>query len=153
MRAAILRQRGLSKLEFVVVAVIISVLVGMLLTRTSDVQLAAERTEVDLTVRNIRAGIRMAVDAYTVRGQWDRLGTLAASNPVVFLSSPPRGYAGEAAASNIPGSWRFDPQIHVLAYRPRQPEAFEGETELRWRMSTQRGIDGHVAGIELKNIP
>lgn len=145
------QQQGLSKLEFAVVVAVVAVLAAVLLTSLADVQGEAERAEVDQTVTNIRAGIRMAVNEHMVRGQADSLDKILNSNPIKFLGTDPRGYVGETAVTGAPGSWRFDPSARILVYRARQPEMFDGQAELRWRMTSQGG--GGIASVQLENAP
>jgi len=147
------RQRGISQLEFAVVAVIFAVLVAFLLGRLGDVQEEAERSEVDLIVSNIRAGLRMAVDQRMARGQGDDPGALLNRNPVEFLGSPPRGYVDATGDTNGLGVWYFDSKTRILAYRTRHPEVFEGKAELRWRIVSQTGGADNAAGLELERAP
>ena len=49
--------RGGTKLEFALVVVIFGILATALLNRLQAIEADAERTEVELTVRNIRVGV------------------------------------------------------------------------------------------------
>lgn len=146
-------QRGIGKFEFLVLVAVIGALAAVLLDRLAAMEREAERVEVDLTVRNIRVGLRLAVGERLMRGQEDRMGELLAANPVGFLGRLPRGYAEDPGAAARPGAWRFDPATRMLAYRPRQPEAFGNLTELRWRLDAQGARGGRIVGIRLESLP
>ncbi|MBI5107588.1 MAG: hypothetical protein HZA62_02470 [Rhodocyclales bacterium] len=147
-------QGGISKLEFAVVAVIFGVLAAILLGRLSEVEVGAEATEVEITISNIRSGMRMAINDRMMKGKGDRLEELLSSNPVTFLITPPRGYVELAADTGVRGAWYYDQRIRVLTYRPRQPQAFGGKTELHWRISQHgNGNNESVAGIQLEEMP
>ena len=145
-------RRGGGKFEFLLVVALFGVLAFALLNRLADVEQEAERTEVSLTERNIRVGLLLAVGEDVMGGREDRLAELLAANPVQFLGRTPRGYLGETGLPGGPGTWRFDPATRVLAYRPRQAEAFGGRQELRWRIQSRVLPDGRVAGIRLENL-
>ena len=146
-------QRGSGKLEFLLVVVLFGILAGALLARLVGIEQAAERTEVDLAVRNMRVGLQLAIGERLMRGQEERLAELVGANPIDFLGRLPLGYRGETTEPDGPGTWRFDPASHILAYRPRQPEAFGGNEELRWRMATQQATSGgRIQGLRLENL-
>lgn len=146
-------QRGRGKFEFLLVVTMFGILAAALLDRLVGVEQAAERTEVDLTLRNMRVGLQLAVGERLMRGQENRLAELVDANPVGFLGRIPSGYRGETSDSDGPGTWRFDPASHILAYRPRQPGAFAGREELRWRMGTQQATrGGRIQGIRLESL-
>jgi type II secretory pathway pseudopilin PulG len=63
---------GATKLEFVVVVVVFGLLAAILLARINAIQADAERTEVDLTVRNIRVGIQTLKYNKRVNGRMTR---------------------------------------------------------------------------------
>ena len=147
------KHRGRSKLEFLVIVALFGILAAALLDRLTGIEQAAERTEIELTVRNMRVGLQRAIGERLMRGEEHRLAELVDANPVGFLGWLPQGYRGEAAAPGGPGTWRFDPATHALAYRPRQPEAFGGRTELRWKLASQGSVGGRIAGMRLESQP
>ena len=144
-------QRGSGMLEFLLVLVVFGLLASALLARLIVIEQGAERTEVELTVRNIRVGLQLAVGEHLMRGQEDSLGELLELNPVSLLGRLPRGYV-DAATDAGPGSWRFDPKTRILAYRTRQADAFEGRDELRWRLASQGILGSRIAGIRLESL-
>lgn len=143
--------RGGGKFEFLLVVALFGILAAALLDRLVGIEQAAERTEVDLTLRNMRVGLQLAVGERLMRGQEHRLAELVDTNPVGLLGRLPAGYRGETAISAGPGTWNFDPASHTLAYRPRQPEVFGGRAELRWRIVAQAARDGRIQGIALES--
>ena len=147
------RQRGRSKFEFLLGIVIFGVLASMLLARLIGIEEEAARTEIELTVRNMRVGLQLAVGERLMRGQEDRLVELLAADPAQFLGWQPPGYAQGNGNAAAPGSWRFDPAMRELAYRPRQPAAFDGRDLLKWRVAAQGVIGGRIVGIRLETLP
>lgn len=143
------RHRGGGKYEFLVLLTMIGALAAVLLDRLLEVEREAERTEVGLTVRNMRVGLTLAVGERLMQGREDRLGELLDADPTAFLGQMPRG-RGDGGTG--PGAWRFDRGTRILAYRPRQPEAFGGRSELCWRISAFGPIHGRIVGIALENL-
>ncbi|MCK9389730.1 MAG: hypothetical protein M0Q22_15245 [Sulfuritalea sp.] len=143
------RQRGVNKLEFAVIVCIFGVLALVFLERVERVQIDAERTEVQLTIRNLRQGMQLAVGELIMHGEEQRLPELAAANPVRFLEKQPPGYEGEATFPSQPGGWVFDPIHQEIAYRPRLPQAFDGRDELRWRYRSFSFGPDRLGGLRL----
>lgn len=146
-------QRGFDKFEFLVIVAIAGVAALVLLDRLLGMERESERTEVMLTIRNIRVGLQLAVGEYLMRDQEDRLPEILEADPTVFLGRLPRGYTATDNVAQDPGSWGFNPASRVLSYRPRQPEAFGGATELRWKLAGQRSSYGRMVGIRLESLP
>jgi hypothetical protein len=140
------RQRGLSKLEFAVVLAIFGVLAHLLLGRLTVLEHETERLEVTLTLRHIDIGLKLAIGERLMRGQDSEIPALLDRNPLEFLEAQKVG-AGDTA-----GSWGYDGTGRILRYRPRQPEAFGGETALRWRFAGQRDELGRTVGLGLEPI-
>jgi type II secretory pathway pseudopilin PulG len=145
------RQRGASKLEFAVTVAIFGVLATALLLRLNVIQEDAERTEVDLTVRNIRVGIQLAIGERIMRGEEYRIAEVAAASPVDFLGHRPRGFR-EGRTPSGPGQWSYDAANRELVYFPRLPQAFADATELRWRYVARNDSSGRPVGASLVGI-
>ncbi len=145
------RQRGAGKFEFAVTVMIFGVLAAVLMARLSAIQEEAERTEVDLTVRNIRVGIQLAIGERIMRGEESRIAEVAAASPVEFLGHRPRGFS-ESGMPQGPGQWSYDPARRELAYSPRLPAAFADATELRWRYIARNDSSGRVVGASLVGV-
>lgn len=141
------RQAGLSKFEFAVVLAIIGVLAHLLLDRLAAVERETERLAVDLTVRHIDIGLKLAIGERIMRGEEDRIAALLDDNPLHFLGTQKVG-AGRTAAE----SWHYDAASRVLTYRPRQPEAFGGSTQLDWRFTGHTDEIGRTVGLRLEPL-
>lgn len=146
------RQRGVSQFEFAIVVCIFGVLALVFLERMERVQGDAERTEVQLTIRNMRLGMQLAVGELMMRGEEQRMGDLVAANPIRFLEKQPPGYEGEVTSPDRRGGWVFDPIRKEIAYRPRLPQAFEGRDELRWRYQSVAFAADRLGGLRLVAI-
>ena len=145
------RQNGASKFEFAVVVAILGLLAAVLLVRLNAIQAEAERTEVDLTVRNIRVGIQLAIGERIMHGEEARIIEVAAASPIDFLGRRPRGFV-EARSAEAPGQWAYDPIRRELSYLPRLPQAFDDAEELRWRYVSRLDPSGKTVGISLVKL-
>jgi len=140
------RQTGLSWLEFSVVAAVLAAIVGSLLTALLYYEELAEAAVVQLTVRNIRSGLRYQIADRLVQGRTSEMAQLLRENPVAWLERPPDGYVGTvraADAESLPqGSWFFDVERDEVGYVPRHSVYLGvesgGLTILRWRVEALR---------------
>jgi len=146
------RQRGASKFEFAVTVAILGVLAAVLLVRLNAIEAEAERTEVDLTVRNIRVGIQLAIGERIMRGQEERISEVAQASPIDFLGNRPRNFNQSAITPEASGQWTYDPLRRELAYMPRLPGAFDGAEELRWRYVARLDSSGRTVGVTLVGL-
>ncbi|MDO8959238.1 MAG: hypothetical protein Q7U85_05850 [Rhodocyclaceae bacterium] len=152
------RQTGFSKFEFAVVLAIFGVLATLLLDRLVALEQATERLEVELTVRHINTGIKLAVSERIMRGEEARIAKLVDANPLEFLS--PNVGAGEMAqpdAANMGtaptlAGWHYATDSRTLSYRPRQREAFNGREHLAWRYISHTDERGRSAGLRLEPL-
>ncbi|MDK9703719.1 MAG: hypothetical protein OEL20_11330 [Sulfuritalea sp.] len=145
-------QRGASKLEFAVTVAILCVLGAALLVRLNAIQAEAERTEVNLMVRNIRVGIQLAIGERIMRGEEERIVEVAQASPVDFLGHRPRDFNELARTPEASGQWAYDPLRRELAYQPRLPGAFDGAAELRWRYVARLDASGKTVGASLVGL-
>ena len=141
-------QRGVNKFEFAIAVSILAVLATVLLVRLNAMQAEAERMEVDLTVRNIRTGMQVAIGERIMHGQENRIVEVAEANPLDFLGERPRG-VNDARVAAAPGHWAYDPVRRELSYLPRSPEAFADARELRWRYLARVDSSGSTIGVSL----
>lgn len=142
------RQHGASKFELAVTVAIFGILATILLARLNTIQAEAERTEVDLTIRNIRVGIQLAIGERIMRGEEFRILEVAEASPVDFLGHRPRGF-NQGRTAEASGQWAYDPIGRQLSYMPRLPEAFAGADELRWRYVAHVDASGRTVGASL----
>lgn len=152
------RQAGFGKFEFAVVLAIFGVLATLLLNRLVALEQATEQLGVELTVRHINTGIKLAVADAIMRGEEMRIAELIDENPLNFLA--PKVGAGETAqpdAANMGtaptlAGWHYDKASRTLNYRPRQPQAFDGREQLAWRYISHTDELGRSAGLRLEAL-
>ena len=150
-RCAMIRQRGFTKLEFAIVVAIFGVLASALMVRINAIQVEAERTEVDLTIRNMRVGIQLAISERIMQGEEARIHEVAQASPVDFVGHRPRDF-NPGSFPEVPGQWAYDSVRRELAYVPRLPEAFDGATELRWSYIARVNSFGQTVGASLVGL-
>ena len=134
-----LRENGFSLIELAVAVAVLAGLLYFLLDRVLYMQEMAEKTEVEETIRSINYGLRLEAASRMARGPDAARLLLETDNPIKWLGSPPRNYAGEYAKvpkNTQPGYWYFHPGERQLRYRPNRSERLmvegEGEKELRF---------------------
>lgn len=145
---SIQRQRGLGKFEFVVVVALIGILAAVLLDRLNELEREAERLEVELALRNLRLGLKLALSEKVIRGEEAHIAELLDADPLSWLGVAPV----EVGAGKTAARWQYDAASRVLRYRPRQPEAFAGRAELAWRLAPIRDEAGRTLGITLETL-
>ena len=113
------QQSGFSLFELVAAIAIIAVFTGVLLQRTLYLQEYAEMTAMDLTVANLRTGLRYKTGDLLIRDKVSEIATLADENPVNWLQDHPENYLGEfdlKPNTDLRGKWYFDKTRHELVY-------------------------------------
>lgn len=113
------RQRGISHLELAVAIAVFAMLVAVLLERFLYVEEYAEMTAMELTVANMRTGLRNRMGDMLIRDQVSEIATLADENPVTWLETPPESYLGEfdgEPEQDLRGTWYFDRNRHEIVY-------------------------------------
>src|SRR3954467_10401923 len=113
------RQQGTSQLELVVSLVLIAIFVIVLLERTLYYQEYAEMTAMEMTVANMRSGLRYKVADLIMNNRMSEIATLADENPIAWLSSRPENYLGEydaAPETDTAGKWYYDRTKRELVY-------------------------------------
>ena len=157
-RGGRIRQTGLTWLEFSVVASVLAVLAGSLLTALLYYEELAEATVVELTIENVRSGLRYQIADRLVAGRTPEIGQLLGANPVSWLERSPDGYVGIVRTGSVrslpAGSWFYDIDRGEIGYLPKlsfhlvaEPG---GRATLRWRMQALRSaMPGDVEGLML----
>jgi hypothetical protein len=116
------REHGSSLFEFFIAASVISLIAALLLDRLLSYQEYAERAAMELTVVNMRSGLRLHVADLMTQGRLHEVGKLINENPVRWLETPPPNYLGELAhpvPKTLPqGNWYFDTTTRELVYLP-----------------------------------
>ena len=122
-------QRGYSMFELLVVIIIVSVLVLVLFDRTLRYQGMAEKASMEMTIMNMRSGLRLRVAELIMADRANELGELVQENPIRWLAEPPANYLGEiphAQAVHLPvNTWHFEPDRRELVYLLRR-DKFSG---------------------------
>ena len=156
-----IRQSGLTWIEFSVVASALAVLAGSLLTALLYYEELAEATVVQLTIQNIRSGLRYQIADRLVAGRTAEIGQLLGANPVSWLERSPDGYLGMVRTGSVrslpAGSWFYDIDRGEIGYVPKlsfhlvaEPG---GRAILRWRMQALRSpTPGEVEGLMLVTV-
>jgi hypothetical protein len=127
---------GFSMFEIAVVAIVFSVLVGVLLQRLAFYQEEAERAGARLLVSNMQSALRSKAYQAAMRGTPADLTVLAGANPISWLEHVPENYGGEIGNSTEkllrPGHWYFDGKQGILVYVFSSKKSFPGDSYERW---------------------
>jgi len=113
------RQNGAGQLELVVSIVLFAIFVTVFLERTLYYKEYAEMTAMEMTVANMRSGLRYKVADLIMNNRMSEIATLADENPMTWLSSSPENYLGEydsAPGAVAQGKWYYDRTAHELVY-------------------------------------
>jgi hypothetical protein len=147
-----------------VTIVAILLLMGWLLAALQEAEERAEKLMVELTWRNMRTGLQIAVGEALMSGRDGEIAGWEGSNPVRWLGAEPGGYRGECTARfarELPkGAWCFDRERRELVYRPRNDRhlRMEGagghEKLLRWRVAAaaQEPERQGLAGLRVESV-
>ena len=163
--AACRKSAGATLLEFAVVASVLGILAFVLFDRVAYYQGLAEKTTVEMTVMNMRSGLRYKVAEMLMHGKEAELPGLAGTNPVKWLAYPPPQYRGESRelrwSDMPPGSWSFDEKRRELLYRVKDERNFfatrSEELGLRLRVKLLTGLASQtgqesVVGAEIELV-
>lgn len=142
---------GTSMLQFALVAGIFGLLAAILLLRLEAMEAEAERTAVDMVLRNVRVGLQLAVGERIIQGEEQRIAEILTSNPLDYLARHPPA-ADEHGSIPAMGEWTYDKGSRELSYRPRQTGAFDDAKRLRWRLVPRIDSGGRTVGVALKDV-
>lgn len=136
------RGGGASRLEIMVVTVLISIVAALLLERLTRYQEYAEKAVMEATIAHMRSGLRVRVAELMINDQMASIDTLLQENPITWLNAPPANYLGvlDASGTTKPasGNWYFDASVQQLVYLPYHQRFFRPEN------------DGTVAEVRLQ---
>jgi general secretion pathway protein G len=110
------RETGFSLLELAVVAVVLSILLGVFLERLTYYQAAVERARVDATLRIYKTALQIRLAELIVEHREGEARTLEVENPTRWLSEKPTDYAGNYPERPETGAWYFDVATRELVY-------------------------------------
>jgi type II secretory pathway pseudopilin PulG len=145
-------QMGISLSELVAAIAIVGVFGGVLLQRLLYLQEYAEMTAMDLTVANLRTGLRYKTGDLLIRDKVSEIATLADENPVNWLQNPPENYLGEfdrKPDTDLRGKWYFDKTRHELVYTVNNSRHFlpasDQDYALRWHAVRLRANEVNIS--------
>lgn len=122
------RQVGFGRFELLFSVVIIGVLAVVLMERLTRYQEIAKNAVMEMTVSNLRSGLRLRVAELIMADRAAEIGRLAGQNPVQWLAAPPANYRGQLTQADAVGlavdSWYFDPDRKSLVYVLPKSEKF-----------------------------
>lgn len=114
-----MRHGGASRIELIVSIVLLAIFLTVFLERALYYQEYGEMTAMEMTVANMRAGLRFRVADLIMNNRVSEIATLADENPIQWLGSRPENYLGEydsAPEADAAGKWYFDRTQHELVY-------------------------------------
>jgi general secretion pathway protein G len=133
-------QRGVSWVELIVSIALLTIFLLVFLERALYYQEYGEMTAMEMTVANMRTGLRYKVADLIMNNRLSEIATLADENPINWLSSRPDNYLGEYDAepiTDIAGKWYFDRTQRELVYTVNNRRHFVpgsgGDYTLRYR--------------------
>lgn len=103
-------------MELAVVAVILSVLLGVLLERLTFYQAAAERARFEATLQVYKTALQIRLAELILERREGEARMLEAENPTHWLSERPTDYGGAYQERPEPGIWYFDGNTRELVY-------------------------------------
>mgnify|MGYP002777521454 FL=1 len=150
------RQRGFSLMELAVVAVILSLLLGVLLERLTFYQEAAERARFEATLQGYKTALQIRLAELMLERREGEARRLEAENPTLWLSEKPTDYGGSYPPRPEPGVWYFDESSRELVYvansaRRLAVEPRNGMKQLRFAAKVVYQ-DVYVSGRPIRSI-
>ena len=127
------RQSGATRLELAVVAVLATLLAGVLLNRLTVYQGETEQVVAKQLVGSLRTALAIrSAKIISTTGEAGLIA-LAHQNPMSWLQDYPRNYLGEYYFPNKAalrgGNWYFDRRREALVYLPSAKKSFSSGTQ------------------------
>ena len=114
------KQVGFTLFELAGIIFIASVVSILLYDQLLRYQALAEKTSMEMTVINMRSGLRLRVAELMMQDRMNEVGQLVHENPISWLAASPPNYSGQfqnPEQSAIPtNTWYFDSRRHELVY-------------------------------------
>ncbi|MES1998725.1 MAG: hypothetical protein V4446_05380 [Pseudomonadota bacterium] len=137
------KQVGFTMFELVGIVFIASMLSVLLYDQFMRYQALAEKTVMEMTVINMRTGLRLRVAELMIQDRMDGVRSLVHENPINWLATPPSNYIGEfqnPEQNAIPtNTWYFDTRRRELVYTLGHDHILGAEpaheTALRFRVA------------------
>jgi len=136
-------QIGFTLFELLGIILLVSALSLLLYDRFLGYQALAEKAAMEMTVINMRSGLRLRVAELMMQGKMKEMAGLVHENPITWLAAPPPNYIGafqNPEQHAIPANaWYFDTRRHELVYMPGRTSIFTTgpahATALRFRVA------------------
>ncbi len=124
------REGGSSYFEFMIAAIVISLLSGLLLHRFVTYQRQVEEAGVQQFVAALRVALQVKRGKLLTTGQDSQVALLADTNPIELLSEKPHNYRGDYFSPDpgeLPGGiWFFERNSKTLVYLLNNGKSFPG---------------------------
>ena len=152
---------GARWLPGLVSVVVVAILAAILLQKLDEVGEDAERLLLDMTVRNMRTGLQLAIGDAIIHGREGELVTWVGRDPTIWLGQAPAGHLGDChggPASLAGGKWCFDGATRILWYRPRHhglvTDGARVAGVLGWRVgaSAPVGAGSKIEGLRVESV-
>ncbi len=99
--------------------VLLGIFLAVFLERAFYYQEYVEKAAMEMTVANMRTGLRYRIADLILTNRLSEIPTLADENPVNWLAEPPENYLGEFDSpprDGTAGKWFFDKRNKELVY-------------------------------------
>jgi hypothetical protein len=137
-----------------------------LLGALDDAQERGEKLAIEITVRNMRSGMQLAMGDAMMHQREGEIASWVGSDPTRWLGGRPDGYRGECSvldANSLPaGAWCFEREHRELVYWPRNVEHLrilataDGRPaeQLRWRVTRapESAASGGFVGLRVEIV-
>lgn len=151
-------------LQVAVLFTVLGSLVMGLLWALSDVTERAEKQVVELTVRNMKTGMQLAMGEALLHQRANEVASWVDGNPVLWLGSQPSGYRGQCSAEESRslegGEWCFELGNRELVYRPKNANHLRNSVgerdhqceQLGWHVVRTSGsaASGDLVGLRIE---
>jgi prepilin-type N-terminal cleavage/methylation domain-containing protein len=132
-----IKQRGFTLLELIVVITIIVLMMGLFLNRTLFYMEQAEKTAMEGVADSIQSALTMQYGQIMTRGKPSDVAALVQDNPMNWMQKKPANYSGEfydpAPMVVESGNWVFDLKSREMVYLVRNANYFKpGKDGKKW---------------------
>jgi len=111
--------QGASLLEFTVSIVLFAIFLLVFLERAFYYQEVGEKAAMEMTVANMRTGLRYKIADLIMNNRLSEIPTLADETPMDWLAERPENYIGEFESmpqGRTAGNWYYDKRERELVY-------------------------------------
>jgi general secretion pathway protein G len=133
-RSLPLRQRGFSKFEFALAALVFAVLVGVAANRLNAYQQRIETVAAQQLITSMRSALTLRVAQLTAAQRRPDIAAIADENPIGWLYEKPKNYLGEYYSPDneklASGNWYFDRKTRTLVYLLTRRKSFASQSTI-----------------------